>query len=81
MDNNIKIHQHHEPVDFKELLDIIENDATSMFGDELRYFVSEDSEIHSFIGSAEYKDRIKNALGFLLVPMRLSKYSVVLRLS
>lgn len=63
MDNNLKIHQHHEPVDFKELLDIIENDATSMFGDELRYFVSEDSEIHSFIGSAEYKDRIKNALG------------------
>lgn len=59
----MNIIQHHEPIDFEALFKQAENATVGIDGRDLETFSADANEIHSFYGSAEWKDRIVNALG------------------
>ena len=54
--------QHHEPIDFEVLFKQAESATIGINSRDLRTFASKTDEIHSFIGSAEGKDRVENAI-------------------
>lgn len=58
----MNIIQHHEPIDIEALFKQTENATIGIDDHDLELFAAEDDEIHSFLGSAECKDRIGNAI-------------------
>lgn len=59
----MNIIQHHEPIDFEALFKQAENAYIGIDNHDLETFAIKAGEIHSFFGSAEWKDRVVNALG------------------
>lgn len=59
----MNIIQHHEPIDFEALFKQAENATVGIDGRDLETFSADADEIHSLYGSADWKDRIENALG------------------
>lgn len=58
----MNIIQHHKPIDFEALFKQMKNAVVGLDGNDIELFIIGAEEIHSFFGSAEWKDRVKNAL-------------------
>ncbi len=54
--------QHHEPFDFESFFEGIKSQYIGLDYHDYLDFLHNDEEKHSFIGRAEWKDRVKNAL-------------------
>lgn len=59
----MNIIQHHKPIDFETLFKQMQRAVVGLDGNDIELFAIGAEEIHSFFGSAEWKDRVKNALG------------------
>lgn len=59
----MNIIQHHESIDFEALFKQMGSATIGIDGRDWDVFASAADEIHSFYGSAEWKDRVANALG------------------
>lgn len=59
----MNIIQHHKPIDFEALFKQMQSAVVGLDGNDIELFAIGADEIHSFFGSAECKDRGKNALG------------------
>ncbi len=57
-----KIIQHHELFDFESFFENIKSQYIGLDYHDYLNFMRTDGEKHSFIGHAEWKDRVKNAL-------------------
>ena len=55
--------QHHEPFDFDQLFENIRSQYIGIDYNDYLTFLHTDGEKHSFIGRAEWKSRVENALG------------------
>lgn len=55
--------QHHESFDFESFFDNIKSQYIGIDYHDYLNFLHTDGEKHSFIGQAEWKSRVKNALG------------------
>lgn len=58
----MNIIQHHKPIDFDALFKQMQSSVVGLDGNDIELFAIGADEIHSFFGSAEWKDRVKNAL-------------------
>ncbi len=54
--------QHHEPFDFGPFFDNFKSKYIGIDYHDYLNFLNKDGEKHSFIGQAEWKDRVENAL-------------------
>ena len=59
----MNIIQHHEPIDFEALFNQLKDAYIGIDKRDWEVFSADVDEIHSFYGSAEWKDRVNNALG------------------
>jgi hypothetical protein len=59
----MNIIQHHKPIDFEALFKQMQSAVVGLDGNDIELFAIGADEIHSFFGSAKWKDRVKNALG------------------
>lgn len=57
-----KIIQHHELFDFESFFENVKSQYIGLDYHDYLNFMHTDGEKHSFIGRAEWKDRVKNAL-------------------
>lgn len=58
-----EIIQHHEPFDFESFFESIRSEYVGLDYGDYSDFLHSDGEKHSFIGRAEWKDRVETALG------------------
>lgn len=58
----MNIIQHHNPIDFEALFKQMQSAVVGLDGNDIELFAVGADEVHSFYGSAEWKDRVKNAL-------------------
>lgn len=58
-----KIIQHHEPFDFESFFENIKSQYIGLDYHDYLTFMYKEGEKHSFMGRAEWKDRVENALG------------------
>lgn len=54
--------QHHSHIDFQSLFDSIKSQYVGIDSSDFSNFMLLSGEKHSFVGRAEWKDRVKNAL-------------------
>ena len=59
----MNIIQHHKPIDYEADCKQMQSAAVGLDGNDIELFAIGADEIHSFFGSAKWKDRVKNALG------------------
>lgn len=58
-----KIIQHHEPFDFESFFENIKSQYIGIDYQDYHDFLNTDGEKHSFMGCAEWNDRVKNSIG------------------
>lgn len=54
--------QHHEPIDFESFFENLKSQYIGIDYQDYMTFMHSDGEKHSFIGDAELKDRVENAI-------------------